>query len=102
MNVSRKLPQTGVQLSPFLVAAAINAALDGVLERTGALTLTPAATSTVLTDSRLGENSILLLSPTSLDAAGGAVYVSAKANGSFTLAHLAAGADATFDYVIIG
>ena len=104
-TTSRKVPQTGIQLSPFLVAAAINAALDGKLESLGSVTLTAGSTTTVLDDPRLGEMSMLLFSPRSANAAGSlsGLYVSAKANGSFTLAHASSGAiDKTFDYVIIG
>ena len=102
---SRKLPAGGLQSPPWLVASAINGALDGYIENITTVTLTPSATTTTFANARLGVNSMLLFSPRTANAAGAlsSLYVSAKADGSFTLTHAnTAAVDKTFDVVIIG
>ena len=66
---------------------------------------TAGATSTTLTDSRIGGASFIGFSPTTATAATAltALYVSAKAKGSATLTHNnTADTDRTFDVLIVG
>lgn len=87
------------------LAVGINNALDGKINSTGTVTLAQSATSTTLTDYRIGANSIILFMPTTANAAAGmdALYVSARSDGSATLTHdSTADSDRTFGYVVLG
>jgi len=69
------------------------------------VTLTPSVTTTTLTDSRIGAGSVILLMPTTANAAAalGGLYVSARTTGSATLTHAnTAAVDKTFAYLVIG
>lgn len=69
------------------------------------VTLTAAATTTVVTHPNMGLQSTVLLSPRTANAAAAlaTTYVSAKARGSFTLTHANnAQIDRTFDYTVTG
>ncbi|MBX6322974.1 MAG: hypothetical protein IRY94_14185 [Rhodospirillaceae bacterium] len=99
------LPPAGAE--PRQVAAVVNRLGQGKLNCTGTLTLAPGAASTTVTDARAGPESVILLMPLSTAAAaalgGGALHVSDRGRGTFTLAHDASAAtDRTFGYAIIG
>jgi hypothetical protein len=66
----------------------------------GGSTLT-AGTATVVTDASARTTSTIILSPTSLAFWALTPYVSAKANGSFTITSLVAAGTETFDYQIV-
>ena len=79
--------------------------LAGKMNNVTTVTLTANATTTTLTDSRIGGGSHLDFSPTTATAATAmtALYVSAKAKGSATLTHNnTADTDRTFDVCITG
>lgn len=83
----------------------INLLLAGKMNAVTTVTLAAGATTTTLLDSRIGGQSIILLSPRTATAAAAmtAVYVSAKAKGSATLTHNnTADVDRTYDVLIIG
>jgi hypothetical protein len=83
----------------------INLLMAGKMNAAWAVTLTPGATTTTVLDSRIGGQSIILLSPRTATAAAAmaTVFVSAKAKGSAELTHdNTADADRTFDVLIIG
>jgi hypothetical protein len=89
------------------VAAIVNRLAQGKLNCTGTTTLTPGTASTAVTDPRATATSIILLMPTTANAAAeignGTCFVSARAKGSFTLTHANnAQPDRTFGYAIIG
>src|SRR5207253_1321376 len=89
------------------VAAVVNRLGQGKLNCTGAVTLTANAASTTVTDPRATGSSVILLVARSANAAAeignGALYVSAGAKGSFTIAHANnAQTDRAFDYIVIG
>lgn len=98
----------------FRVAVFINLMLEaGFLSPAREFTLTAAAASTVVTDERAHTTSLVLWMALTENAAledGGMLdidtapmYVSAQADGSFTLAHANhAAADRTFRYVLLG
>ena len=70
---------------------------------TGSVTLA-AATSTVVTDSGCLSTSKVFLTPTVTGGGFGGtnnIYISAKADGSFTLTHALGAAGLTFDYLIV-
>ncbi len=86
-------------------AEAINALGNGRSNATGTVTLTASATSTAVTDRRVGIDSVVLLMPTTANAAAaiGTTYVGARGIGSFTLTHANnSQTDRTFAYAIVG
>lgn len=73
----------------------------------GTVTLAPSVATTVVTDNNFAPGSVPLLTPTTASASteigNGTIYVSARANKSFTLTHAnSATADRTFLYAILG
>jgi hypothetical protein len=102
---SQKLSPQEAQ--PRRVNTTINRIIDGRTENYGQVTLTAGATSTTVATSGLAvsENSVIALSPRTANAAAAlaTTYVSAVANGSFTLTHANnAQTDRTFDFAWIG
>ena len=103
INVPVSMPDHAQHLR--LISNAVNNTLDGKINSTGNVTLTASATSTTLTDKRIGLNSVIILVPTNANSnsAKTNLYVSAKDNGSATLTHSSSSnTDHTFDYVVIG
>jgi hypothetical protein len=89
------------------VAAVVNRLAQGKLNCTGSLTLAASAASTTIDDPRATAGSVILLMPTTANAAAelgnGTLHVSARAKGSFTLTHANnAQPDRSFDYAMIG
>lgn len=73
----------------------------------GTVTLTVSAATTTVTDSNCSSGSVPILVPTTANAAAevgnGTMYVSAVANGSFTITHAnSATTDRTFKYALHG
>ena len=97
------LPITGEESRHrLLLATTVNEILKGRANNTGSVTLTAGATTTTVTDNLFGSNMVPLLVPTTANAAAAlaTTYVSARANGSFTLTHAnAATSNRTFLYV---
>ena len=86
------------------VQQTVNEMLKGRGNQTGTLTLTANAASTTLTDNLLTADSVITFMPTTANAAAeigaGTMYVSARNNGSFTIAHANnAQTDRTFYYI---
>jgi|SRR6056300_1212331 len=88
------------------MAEVVNGLLNGKANNTGSVTLADgSATSTTLSDERIGYGSVILLMPTTANAAAwmNDVYVSARNKGSATLSHSANSvSDRTYGYVVIG
>ena len=88
------------------IALSVNLMTEGKTENTGTVTLTQSDTTTTVTDSRVGKDTGIYLSPTTASAATatGNTYVSAKTPGtSFVLTHAnTADADKTFTYILVG
>jgi hypothetical protein len=83
----------------------VNRLLAGKMNAVTTVTLTPGTTTTMLTDSRIGGQSFISLSPLTATAAAAmtAVFVSTKDKGSAELTHdNTADLDRTFDVLIIG
>lgn len=88
-----------------LLASTINELLKGRANNVGEVTLTENAVTTTKTDTRIKSQMKVWLSPRTANAAAAMtnVYVSAVADGSFTLTHSnAATTDRTFDYIFHG
>ena len=93
------------------IAGIINSILDGRLNSTGAVTLTNGAITTVVTDYRVGRDSVILFMPLTANAAAeignGTLYVKttdiAPLSNTFTINHANnAQTDRDFRYVILG
>jgi hypothetical protein len=100
-------PESWTNLAEHLrkIARAANLALGGKLNAVTQVTLTPNATTTTVTDSRIGANTFFGFQPLTADAAGAAagLYVSSQANGTATLSHAnASSVDRTFRVLLIG
>lgn len=84
---------------------AINSLQRGKMNAVTTVTLTANATTTTLTDNRIGGGTYIGLSPTTANAAAalGTTYVSAKAKESATITHANnAQTDRTFDVLLVG
>lgn len=99
----RRLPPFGGDQRA--VAEIVNGIMDGKTNNTGTVTLTQSATSTTLTDARIGPESVIIMTPMTSNAAKefGTCFVSARINGSATLTHQNTGhADLDFTYIVVG
>lgn len=85
----RKLSPVGA--TPRDTAEIVNNCVDGKMNVTGEVTLTNSATSTVVTDIRVGANSLIVFQPITADAAtelaAGGMYVSSQGKQTFTVTH---------------
>lgn len=85
------------------IAAMVNDIVNlGATNAIGEVTLTANATTTTLTDARIGGQTKLFFTPTTANArTAGIPAVTAKMEGSATLTHASsADTDQTFDYVV--
>lgn len=71
------------------IATTVNELTKGRANNFGNVTLTASATSTVVADARIKSSMVVFLSPRTANAAGawGTTYISAVADGSFTITH---------------
>lgn len=87
------------------LAIVLNNAMQGKLNNTSSFTVTANAATTTLTDNRIGANSVILISPTTANAAAALtnVYFSGFSDGSCTVNHANnAQVDRTFSYAVFG
>ena len=90
-----------------ILATAINGVLDGRQNNIGSVTLATGAASTVVSDRRVGVDSVVTFMPTTANAAAelgnGTMYVSALTQAAYTITHTNnAQADRTFKYEVTG
>ena len=91
------------EYDPKRIVAMLMRLLAGKLNAVTTVTLTAGATSTTLTDTRIGGESWIGLSPRSATAVAAPVYIGTKDTGSVVLTHdSTADTDRTFDVLIIG
>ena len=88
--------------NPRNVANVVNNILDGKVNSTGSITLANSATTTTLSDDRIGGDSVILLMPTTSDASTVTIHVTGRQKGPATLNHASATTTRSFDYVIFG
>jgi hypothetical protein len=103
--VSTTFPGLGPNADIRQIVERVGWLLRGKMNAVTTVTLTANATTTTLTDQRIGGGTYIGLSPTTANAAGalGTTYISAKAAGSATITHAnAASTDRTFDVLLIG
>ena len=85
----------------------IRQVMDGKTNNRGAFTITASASTTVITDLRVGADSVILPSPTTASAAtewaSGTMYISSIGKQTFTVTHTSsAPTDRDFTYAVIG
>lgn len=93
--------------NPVRINQALRDLFQGRSNAVGAVTLTANDTTTTVTAANCGEDSKIFLMPTTANAAAdfgsGSLYVSAVANGTFTITHPNdADEDKTFFWVALG
>src|SRR5205085_9578876 len=87
--VPESAPQSGWAEWLVMIARALNQVLNGKINASTTLTLTANATSTTLTDDRIGPSSHIALTPltSSATALDIAPYVSSRGSGTATISH---------------
>jgi len=92
-----------IDFIPYEVTTAINELIAGRTNAYGEITLTPGATSTVMSDYRLSKDSCLILSPATASAAAATgVYVDGYKKEECTIHHSSSSAtDMTFRFIIL-
>ena len=88
------------------VGDALRNLFSGRVDWVGEFTLSASASTTMVSDLRVGQNSVVTLEPTTANAAAeraaGTMYVGTYADGSFTITHANnAQNDRTFRYVVV-
>lgn len=88
------------------VSEVVRGLMNGKSNNHGAITLASGgATTTTLSDERIGRESVILFTPLTANAAAfvGGLYVSARSKGTATLTHAANSvSDRNYAYVVIG
>lgn len=87
------------------IAAYLREAHQGHLGNVGTVTLLSGTVTTVVTDFRVGPNTVIDLMPTTANAAADLVttYISSRSAEAFTITHAnAATGDRTFAYSVLG
>lgn len=87
------------------LAEAVRQILDGKMNLVKTVTLRASQTTTTVTDTRIGPTSYIGFMPTTTNAAGAlaTTYISARGDGSATIAHAStADSDKTFVLLIVG
>lgn len=92
---------------PRNIVSVVNQLAQGRSNATGSFSLTASDTTTTVTAPTCGAGSVVTLQPKTANAAAelgaGTIYVSAVANGSFTVTHANdVTTDRTFGYVCLG
>lgn len=85
----------------IIFGTAINRLLDGKINATSSATL-GSGTSTVITDSRVGGGSVVVLSPQDSTAQGAAAYIGTYGIGTFTITHSSGKQGGVFRYAVLG
>ena len=98
-RASPKAPQ--VNATPQQLARGIAMLADGRSDAFGEVTLTT-GTTTVVSAPAVSAESAVFVSPVTASAAGLDIWVSAQANGTFTLNHPAGASGRTVRYAWIG
>lgn len=86
------------------LADAVNNILRGKINNVGEITLTASSATTTLTDIRIGKDSIVLMQPTTANAAAAlsGLYFGTPGNGTITINHANnAQADKSFRYAVL-
>lgn len=85
------------------LATAINGILLGRINSTGTFVMTNGSTSTVVTDPNAHPGSVpLIMGASATLPSAQTIYISARALGSFTVAHAAPVGDKTYLYALLG
>ena len=102
-TVPLSIPDQGQHLR--LVSTSLNNTINGKLNSTGTITLAANATTTTLTDARIGGNSVIIFMPTTANGrtALNSLHISARSSGTATLTHAnSTNTDQNLSYCVIG
>ena len=101
---TRKVPAyyPDVEEHRRLIVNSLNNVIEGKINSTGSITLTDSVTTTDLEDDRIGIDSVILLMPTTSDAATENIYFTAQDKGTVTLNHTSDVTSRIFKYIVIG
>ncbi len=102
-NIGTKLPEVIMFLGK--VRDVVNNTMRGKINATGTVTLTANAATTTITDTRIGGSTVVLLQPTTANAAAAlaTTYISTPTQGSVVINHANnAQVDKIFLTVLIG
>jgi hypothetical protein len=105
LTATRSQKLTPSDENPRRIASALNRVIEGRTDNYGSVTLRAGETTTTVTDQNASENSTIVLSPRTANAAAAlaTTYVGSKLNKSFVLTHASnSQTDKTFDYAVIG
>jgi|TARA_A100000171_G_scaffold35297_1_gene33845 hypothetical protein len=103
LNVPLSMPDNSQHLR--LVSTTLNNVMDGKLNSTGDITLNANATSTTLSDARIGGDSVIVFMPITANGktAENNLFVSARQSGQATLTHASSSnTDQNFAYIVVG
>ena len=103
LNVPLSMPDNSQHLR--LVSTTLNNVMDGKLNSTGDITLNANATSTTLSDARIGGDSVIVFMPITANGktADNNLFVSARQSGQATLTHASSSnTDQNFAYIVVG
>ena len=93
------------ELHRQLISDCVGGIMKGHTNNTGSVTLASSVASTTISDIRLSNASVILLMPTTANAAAAlaTTYVSSRTEGSAVLTHTNnAQIDRSFNYIIVG
>ena len=100
-NSFSKLPTDGANARQ--VAQVVNLVVDGKQNNLGSVTLSANSATSVVSDTKAGADSCVLLMPTTANAASASAFVSSRGKNTFTITHGNTSAtDKTFVYAVIG
>jgi len=105
MGNFRRLPISGGEKRD--VAYIVNNIMDGKINSTGVVTLDVNSATSIISDLRVGPDSVILFAPTTsnaaLELASGGMFTSSQGKQTFTITHANnAQADRTFKYAVLG
>jgi len=105
MGNFRRLPVGGGD--ERAVAYIVNNIMDGKINSTSSVTLDASSATSVVSDLRVGPDSVILFAPTTsnaaLELASGGMFTSSQGKQTFTITHANnAQVDRTFKYAVLG
>jgi hypothetical protein len=86
------------------VSEVVRGIMDGKTNNTGTVTLaTGGATTTTLSDGRIGKESLIFFTPTAAVSVATGLYISSQTIGSATITHAANSTSGkTYGYIVVG
>jgi hypothetical protein len=101
-DMYRKLNPTGSE--PRDISTVVNGLIEGKSNNTGEFVTTTSTTTTILTDERIGFNSVIVFMPLDHNSSQELkdIYFDTFAQGSCTVHHGSHGVSRNYRYIIVG